>query len=87
MLDIILAQYVMPSNSESAQKRTGGEELATMLILLLILVAALSAIITACRRKDISDSFSGDIVLATFSPIMYWILFAFRCVSHGRVPA
>ncbi len=83
MLDLVLATYVMP-NKGDAPKPSQSEEIASIVILVIILFAAISAIIVACRRRNISSSFSGDIVLATFSPIIYWILYAFGCVSHPK---
>lgn len=83
MLDLVLATYVMP-NKGDAPKPSQAEETASIIILLIILIAAIAAIIVACRRRNISSSFSGDIVLATFSPVTYWILYAFGCVSHPR---
>ena len=85
MFDLILATYVTP-NKGDATHHSQAENIAAMIILVIILFASIAAIIVACRRKNISNSFSGDIILATFSPILYWVLYAFRCVSHGRVP-
>lgn len=77
MLDIILAQQCMPSEKGSDEM-----QMASIIILCIVVIAAIAAIITASVRKGESTSFSADILLAVFSPIMYWILFAFGVVSH-----
>ena len=78
MFDIILATYI-----------TGKHEPATdeydtfgIVILCAILFASIAALIVACRRKGMTSSYPLDVVMAAFSPLLYWILFAFRCVSH-----
>lgn len=78
MLDLALATYALPRVGST---KTQAEQIAAIIIIVLIIIAAVSAIVVACQRKKISSSFSGDIVLATFSPIIYWILFACGCVS------
>ena len=49
---------------------------------ILCAIAFIAAVVTALKRKKQSSSYSADIILACFSPVLYWILFAFGGVSH-----
>jgi Mg/Co/Ni transporter MgtE len=59
-------------------------ELVAMWFLWVVCVLALvTAVITAVQRRHFSSSYSADLMLAVFSPVVYWILFAFGAVSHA----
>lgn len=62
------------------------EIVALWFLWLVLVVALIAAIVTAVRRRSYSTSYSADILLAVFSPVMYWILFAFGAVSHAGKP-
>ena len=78
MLDLILAQYTSQDTAQSTV-----DEYLQIAIFVFILVAMVSAIVSACRHRKHSSTASADLVLAVFSPIVYWVLFAFKCVSHA----
>ena len=59
------------------------ETIAMWFLWIVCLLALIMAIVTAVRRRHVSSSYSADLVLAVFSPVMYWVLFAFGAVSHG----
>jgi hypothetical protein len=81
MLDLaLLAKYMTNSTNESTDKKKEAEY--STIVLTLVSIATISAIMMASRRKKQSNTFTADIILAVFSPVMYWILFAFKVVSH-----
>lgn len=84
MLDIILANYMLPKG-DTNRPSTAEETVAGIIILLVVLCAAIGALVVAVRRKQHTDSYSADLIMATFSPIMYWVLYAFKGVSHKSV--
>ena len=84
MFDIVLATYIVPTacGAHGDDKPVEKIDAFGLILLCVLLVAALAAIVVACRRRDKTSSYSLDVLLAVFSPITYWILFAFQCVSH-----
>ena len=79
MLDIVLVQNILPKKEDSHE-----DVVVTVVVLSLLIAASIAAVVVAVRRRLQTASYSADIVLATFSPIMYWVLFAFKAVSHEK---
>ena len=78
-----MIEIVSCAASMHHKEPTEVQEAAIFLMWSVCLVALVAAIVTAVRRRRVSSSYSGDIVLAVFSPFMYWILFAAGAVSHA----
>ena len=78
MFDIVLATYITGKHDPPTEEH----DVFGIAILCIILFASIAALIVACRRKGMTSSYPLDVLMATFSPLLYWILFAFRCVSH-----
>lgn len=63
------------------------EVVAVWFLWAVLVFASIAAIFTAVRRKHFSSTPSADLMLSVFSPIIYWILFAFGAVSsHTPTP-
>ena len=65
------------------QKQAEHEERRVVVLIVILLIVALQvgAIVSAAKGKSSSSSFSADILLSVFSPVMYWILKIFKVIG------
>jgi hypothetical protein len=85
MLDIFLISYFTPANKHDPQHKKNPtllDEILTTLVVVTIAVATLLAIGNAYKHRYVTSSYSADIVVATFSPLMYWVLYVLGGLSH-----
>lgn len=83
MLDLILVNHALhksKTRTEEEEKQFG--HVLESLILIIVLAAWVSAVVSACAHKEISSSYSGDLVVSMMAPVTYWVLYIFKCVSH-----
>ena len=80
MFDLILTHQFFAAGAGDPDERAV-PQWAQTLVLLGILVASILAIVTAVKRRAVSATYSADLLLSCFAPLMYWVLFALGAVS------